>query len=165
MNGCGREVCFNPYCLSCPCNILIILDRKDSFTKESLLKLLEKHIPIEACQKNRTPKSLQNDDIKYLNNIEGKKGKLKEFTNVLKDWEKVFSSRIALGLSFRNTDRKIDSKFLDSSADFDYEALDGLANLCHKNDKLNKLVIKSLVRHRISLVYCVCVKMAKNNRN
>lgn len=65
---------------------------------------------------------------------------------LLEHWKLVFSSRVSLGLSFRKDAPKFAGQFLQDSAEFDCEALDSLAKLCHKCIPFKRALSEALVR-------------------
>ena len=91
------------------------------------------------------------EDVTEAAKILGKKGNTKELTTLFKDWRKVFTNRIALGLSFRSAGRRIIPNFLQSSVDLDFTAIDTLAALCQKSREFTKTLNKAIVMINIMI--------------
>ena len=104
------------------------------------MKLLENK-QSDDFQTKSAPRALQIEDLKRLSEILLKKTNFSQSESVIKEWEKVFSNYNALAFSFR----KGDIKFLHSSADFDYPALDLLINLCRNFETLGRRLNKAVV--------------------
>ena len=157
LNGCGRECCFNPYCSSCPC--IGCLERLRDFidcekfgnkdeAAQKVLKLIENKEPVDICQKpEKVTRSLQIDSVlAATKEFTGKKALFsKTQESILATWQQVFSNQISLGLSFRKHTGKILPDFLQSSPDFDYDAIDCVIALCKKNEAVHQRLLKSIV--------------------
>lgn len=109
--------------------------------KELHPKALENKLP-NLSNVKKEPLPLQMEDVVEASEILSKKNNASQVEAVIKDWELTFSNRSALALSFRKSKS---SDFLQSSADFDYPALDLLTNLCKKNETLSKSLNKAVV--------------------
>ena len=106
---------------------------------------------IEICKENNIPSSLQASDVDEIAKLfKGKKifltlsDKRKE---IIAKWNRVFSNKIALGLSFRNKTSYDD--FLKVSANFDYDTIDCFISLSTKCTLIKNNLKKSLVNFHI----------------
>lgn len=141
LNACNREPASEDF-TSCII-ISLVIDYEER--KETVFKLLENKLPNDSIIKT-APRSLQMEDLKKVSGILSKNNTPSQIDAIAKDWEKVFYNRISLALSFR----KGNTEFLQSSADFDYPALDLLINLCKKFEALGRQVNKAVVQNIIN---------------
>ncbi len=107
------------------------------------------------------PPSLQADDVlAAMKELAGKKslsGLTKSQEGLVERWQRVFANRIALSLSFRKHIGKIIPEFLRPSADFDYDALDLLCEICKKCEPFHQRLLKTLV----SFFFCLRCRSEK----
>eukprot|EP00826_Nyctotherus_ovalis_P061203 TRINITY_DN8686_c0_g2_i2.p1 TRINITY_DN8686_c0_g2~~TRINITY_DN8686_c0_g2_i2.p1 ORF type:complete len:167 (+),score=2.13 TRINITY_DN8686_c0_g2_i2:301-801(+) len=105
--------------------------------------------PVRICIKNNIPYSLQIPDIiaatKLLKNLNSFHNLSTEQTIILNRWRSVFSNKISLALSFRNSPKNIAPDFLQPNADFSPAAINAFITLCRVSAPLKSYLRKALV--------------------